>query len=157
MAPYKVAMLFGTLVAETILASVHVRAHQQAGHMNARDLIKALQNTLRGGARPHMGLGRVGDGGQGGRRPSYSRDLRIRAIRTHHRLCDGPTLRGADLDGDHREHGAVAAAPADGRQPTDALVAEGCASDAEGPNRGRERDLQPGPYHCRAVGPSAVS
>src|SRR5208283_880293 len=25
-----------------------------------------------------------------------------------------PTLRGADLDGDHREHGAVAAAPADG-------------------------------------------
>jgi len=62
MAPYKVAMLFGTLVAETILASVHVRAHQQAGHMNARDLIKALQNTLRGGARPHMGLGLMGRG-----------------------------------------------------------------------------------------------
>ena len=47
-------ILFGTLVAETILASVHVRAHKQAGHMDASDLIKALQNTLRGGGRPHM-------------------------------------------------------------------------------------------------------
>ena len=51
---YEVAILFGTLVAETILASVHVRAHKQAGHMDASDLIKALQNTLRGGGRPHM-------------------------------------------------------------------------------------------------------
>jgi hypothetical protein len=41
-------------VAETILASVHVRAHKQAGHMDASDLIKALQNTLQGGGRPHM-------------------------------------------------------------------------------------------------------
>jgi hypothetical protein len=49
---YEVAHLFGALVAETILASVHVGAHKQAGHMNASDLIKALQNTLR---RPHMG------------------------------------------------------------------------------------------------------
>ena len=53
-ARYEVAVLFGTLVAETILASVHVRAHQQAGHMDASDLIKLLQNTLRGGDRPHM-------------------------------------------------------------------------------------------------------
>lgn len=52
---YEVAHLFGALVAETILASVHVGAHKQAGHMNASDLIKALQNTLRGGGRPHMG------------------------------------------------------------------------------------------------------
>src|ERR1700686_4642363 len=44
--PLEVAVLFGTLVAETILASVHVRAHKQAGHMDASDLIKALQNTL---------------------------------------------------------------------------------------------------------------
>ena len=51
-----VALLFGTLVAEIILASVHVRAHQQAGHMGASDLIKALQNTLRGGGRPHRGM-----------------------------------------------------------------------------------------------------
>ena len=51
---YEVAILFGTLVAETILASVHVRAHKQAGHMDASDLIKALHNTLRGGGRPHM-------------------------------------------------------------------------------------------------------
>jgi hypothetical protein len=51
---YKVVIVYGTLVAETILASVRVRAHQQAEHMDASDLIKALQNTLRGGARPHM-------------------------------------------------------------------------------------------------------
>jgi hypothetical protein len=49
---YKVALLFGTLVAETILASVHVRAHKQAGHMDASDLIKALQSTLQGGENP---------------------------------------------------------------------------------------------------------
>jgi hypothetical protein len=46
MALYLVALLFGTLVAETILASVHVRAHQQAGHMGASDLIKTLQKHL---------------------------------------------------------------------------------------------------------------
>jgi hypothetical protein len=46
--------MFGTPVAATILASVHVRAHQQAGHMDARDLIKTLQNALRGEGRPHM-------------------------------------------------------------------------------------------------------
>ena len=54
MALHEVALLFGTLVAETILASVHVRAHKQAGHMDASDLIKALQSTLQGGGRPHM-------------------------------------------------------------------------------------------------------
>src|SRR3954465_11622106 len=59
MALYAVALLFGTRVAETILASVHVRAHPQAGHMDASNLIKALQNTLRGGGRPHMGLPRL--------------------------------------------------------------------------------------------------
>ena len=46
MALYLVALLFGTLVAETILASVHVRAHRQAGHMGASDLIKTLQKHL---------------------------------------------------------------------------------------------------------------
>jgi len=46
MALYLVALLFGTRVAETILASVHVRAHQQAGHMGASDLIKTLQIHL---------------------------------------------------------------------------------------------------------------
>ncbi len=52
---HEVAHLFGVLVAETILASVHVRAHKQAGHMNASDLIKALQNILQRRGRPHMG------------------------------------------------------------------------------------------------------
>jgi hypothetical protein len=33
----------GTRVAETILASVRMRARQQAGHMDASDLIKSLQ------------------------------------------------------------------------------------------------------------------
>ena len=47
---YEVAHLFGTLVAETILASVHVRAHKQAGHMDASDLIKALQSPCEDGA-----------------------------------------------------------------------------------------------------------
>jgi len=51
---YEVVIVYGTLVAETILASVHVRAHQQAEHMDASDLIKALQNILQGGGRPHM-------------------------------------------------------------------------------------------------------
>ena len=46
----EVAILFGTLVAETILASVHVRAPKQAGHMNASDLIKALQTPCKEGA-----------------------------------------------------------------------------------------------------------
>jgi len=41
--------MFGILVAETILASVHVRAHQQAGHMDASDLIKALQTPCEEG------------------------------------------------------------------------------------------------------------
>ena len=50
MAFYEVAILFGTCVAETILASVHVRAHQQAGHMDARDLIKTLQTSCKEGA-----------------------------------------------------------------------------------------------------------
>src|SRR3954471_3665854 len=48
-APYEVAHLFGTLIAESILASVHVRARKQAGHMGASDLIKALQNLARRG------------------------------------------------------------------------------------------------------------
>src|SRR3981189_892937 len=45
--PLEVALLFGTLVAETILASVHVRAHKQAGHMDASDLIKTLQTPCK--------------------------------------------------------------------------------------------------------------
>src|SRR5271157_422257 len=62
------------------------------------------------------------------------------------RLCHRPAKRRADIDGDHREHGAAAAAPADEPQPTDALVAERSASDAQGPHRGRQRDLQQGSH-----------
>ena len=46
---YEVAVLFGTLVAETILASVHVRAHKQAGHMDASDLIKHCKTPCKEG------------------------------------------------------------------------------------------------------------
>jgi|GEM_PF-6294324 len=38
--------VFGTNVAESILASVYVRAHQQAGHMNASDPIKIIKEFL---------------------------------------------------------------------------------------------------------------
>ena len=46
---YEVANLFGALIAEPILASVHVRARKKAGHVGASDLIKALQNLARRG------------------------------------------------------------------------------------------------------------
>ena len=50
----KVAGLLGAGVAETILASVHARAHSKVGHMDASDLIKTGCMILRGGCRPHM-------------------------------------------------------------------------------------------------------
>jgi hypothetical protein len=84
MAPYEVAMLFGTLVAETILASVHVRTHRQAGHMDASDLIKTLQNTLRGGGRPHMGLPHLGKQWLN-RRPGFvTKPVLVRHVRSVH-------------------------------------------------------------------------
>jgi hypothetical protein len=42
------ALLFGTRVAETILASGHVRPHTQAGHMIASDPIKSRAQHLAG-------------------------------------------------------------------------------------------------------------
>ena len=55
-----------------------------------------------------------------------------------------------DLDGDHREHGAMAAAPANECSTTDALVAEGSPFVAEGANLRRERDARPRPCRRRA-------
>jgi hypothetical protein len=52
----QVVGLFGTRVAETILASGPSRPHQQAGHMDASDPIRP-QIFLRHGGRPHMGPG----------------------------------------------------------------------------------------------------
>ena len=54
----KVAPMFGTRVAETILASVHVRAQQQAGHMDASDLIKALHTLPCGEVAVHIWIQR---------------------------------------------------------------------------------------------------
>jgi len=43
---FEVELLFGIHVAEPILASVHVRAQQQAGHMSASDPIKIIIRVL---------------------------------------------------------------------------------------------------------------
>jgi hypothetical protein len=56
---HEATMLFATLVAETILASAHVLAPQQAGQVDASDLIIAQQNSLRGAGRSQMELGRL--------------------------------------------------------------------------------------------------
>jgi hypothetical protein len=40
--------VLGTHIAETILASVHVRAHHQAGHMDASDRINQSPKALAG-------------------------------------------------------------------------------------------------------------
>ena len=66
--PVKVAGVFGTRVAETILASGSNQPHQQAGHMDASDPIRPSKLLCHGG-RPHM-------------RPGFRRDDR-RKIRTN--------------------------------------------------------------------------
>lgn len=43
---FEAALLFGTLVAETNLASVQNETQQQAGHMNASDPINLSTQTL---------------------------------------------------------------------------------------------------------------
>jgi len=53
-AHYGVAILFGTLVAETILASIHVRAHKQAGHNGRKRSDQSTAKHLARGGRPHM-------------------------------------------------------------------------------------------------------
>src|ERR1700738_3337053 len=88
---YEVAVLFGTVVAKTILASVHVRAHKQAGHMDASDLIKTLQYTLQGGGRPHM---RKIVGTQGGGVPS---DLSFRRLSRSGRRLSPRSLFGCGV------------------------------------------------------------
>ncbi|WP_210263676.1 hypothetical protein, partial [Rhizobium sp. SEMIA 4085] len=55
MAFYKVVYVFGAHVAETILASVHVRAQQQAGRMDASDAVKIISKiSCEQGGRPRM-------------------------------------------------------------------------------------------------------
>ena len=73
-----------------------------------------------------------------------------------HRSREGAARRRADPDSGHGGHGAVAAAPPDGRQPADALVASGRASDAQGPHRRREWHARPRPCRRRAVGPPTI-
>jgi hypothetical protein len=72
-------------------------------------------------------------------------------------IIDYATARRTDIDRDHREHGAVVAASPDGRQPTNALVVERRASDAQSPNLGHEPNLQQGLRRRGAVGTSSVS
>src|SRR3954470_18835989 len=76
---YEVAYLFGTLIAETILASVPVRARKQAGHMGASDLINA----------PAKHLARRGPSTYGEWRSKASRDEGINPDEGHKDLKTG--------------------------------------------------------------------
>ena len=44
----EVAAVMGTWAADTILASAHMRARKQAGHMSASDLTEILHTCLAG-------------------------------------------------------------------------------------------------------------
>ena len=51
---HEVPHLFGTFIAEIVLASVHRRAHEQVGHTDLGDLIKTTEKSLaRKGAAPY--------------------------------------------------------------------------------------------------------
>ena len=52
-------MLFGTHVAKALVASAHMRAQRQVGHVDAGDLIKALQTTLWEVGCPYVDSGRL--------------------------------------------------------------------------------------------------
>ena len=73
------------------LASVHVRAHQQAGHMDASDPITSPQKILQGGCRPHMTARRqhVEDGLHNPSQSHRSRPASMRR-RGHERFDQGP-------------------------------------------------------------------
>jgi hypothetical protein len=49
----KAANVFGTCVANTILASEHV-SRKKAGHLRANDRIKSLLLSWQAGGRPHL-------------------------------------------------------------------------------------------------------
>jgi hypothetical protein len=61
------------------------------------------------------------------------------------------------VNGDHREHGAVATASANECLTANALVSAGRSFDAEGPDRRRERYTRPGLCRRRALGSPPVS
>lgn len=96
-------------------------------------------------------------GTQGGAPAGRSRDLCVRTIQHHHRLRDSPPPRRTDFDGDHREHGAMAAASANECPTANALVSAGGSFDAESPDLRRERYPQPGLCHRGALGAPPVS
>src|ERR1700756_1573959 len=66
-------------------------------------------------------------------------------------------MRRTNFDGDHRKHGAMAAASANECPTANALVSAGRSFDAESPDLGRERHARPGPCRGRTLGPPAVS
>jgi hypothetical protein len=57
-AAHETAYLFGTRVAQTILASGHVRPHKQAEHMSASDPTTAHSNPCKTGA-VHIWVARI--------------------------------------------------------------------------------------------------
>jgi hypothetical protein len=96
-------------------------------------------------------------------RPRGTRNLCMRAVGYHHRLCDGQAARGADLHGGHRKHGAMAGSPPDERPAADALDATRRAFGAQGSMRGderypparsrRRRGERPSPFSPRGMTP----
>jgi hypothetical protein len=72
------------------------------------------------------------------------------------RSLSGRSMAGA-IQGNHREHGAMAAASPNECSAANALVSEGRTFDAESSDLRRERHARPGPCRRRALGPPAVS
>src|SRR6266404_1613419 len=83
--PLEVAVLFGTLVAETILASVHVRAHKQAGHMDASDLIKHCKTPCKEGVVHIWKINRLN-------RERYGVSRQVTLLRNNHDVCHQPII-----------------------------------------------------------------
>ena len=93
------ASVFGTRVAEPILASGHVRPRKQAGHMIASDPIKTLYLNLQAGGRPHMGPGSPPDQSPG----SAGMTINFDSVRTPNALASGTASLTLD-----RKHAAMA-------------------------------------------------
>ena len=120
--------------------------------------VKLTNGNFAGGARRqgYSVAARRHGGGQGGWSAAWPGDICRRTGHPDPRLRNGAARRGADIDGAHREHGAVAAASPDECEPADAMVAERSASDAESSDRRDERHIRSGPCCRRAVGATPV-
>jgi hypothetical protein len=69
----------------------------QAGHMDASDLIKTLQKTLRGGGRPHMGPVHVVAPARRACRQLTARPQRDTTLRRHHADAAVPSINSRTI------------------------------------------------------------